>query len=235
MNGINYNALYTRKDVMEYTNYSKKAGSTKTEKQQKETYKDTVELDGRSRELPKAGYDRPKMKITQEYKSLDANGIQEGVELSDKAKKLLEELRDKYGDKMDISVARWSSDEEQAYYAQGSSKQYSALIAPEALEEMANDEEVRAKYEAVLSSVDEISEQMKEELGEDAEKIHGFQISIDPDGKVSYMAKLIQAFEESNKTEKVKGNSIDELIASIREKLKEKEKLQEEKNTENVS
>ena len=116
---------------------------------------DTVEINGKSRQLQKAGYDRPNCvtpKQEEKYKALDATGIQEGIELSDAAKNLLEELREKYGN-MEISVAKWSSDEEQDYYARNCQKEYSVLIDPEALEAMAADESVREKYESILEDV----------------------------------------------------------------------------------
>ena len=99
----------------------------------------------------KAGYSKPKKTESSEYKPLNADGIQEGVELSDAAKSLLEELREKYGN-MDISVAEWSTDEEQDYYAEQSNKDYSVLINPELLEKMATDPAAREKYEKELRS-----------------------------------------------------------------------------------
>ena len=89
-------------------------------------------------------------------------------------------------DNMDIAVAEWSSDEEQDYYASMATKEYSVLINPELLEKMAADESVREQYESVLSGAGEKFDTLQEELGEDADKIKSFRISIDQDGNVSY-------------------------------------------------
>ena len=259
MNGINYNTLLgntglfsqqtnTVADEIRYKGASTKEKTA--EKKQSNADHDTVEINGESRQLQKAGYDRPKVTVKQQtgkYKEIDENGIQEGVKLSDAAKNLLKELQKKYSN-MEISVANWSSDEEQDYYAGKCSKDYSVLIAPEALEQMAADESVRAQYESILDGAGENSKKMQEELGDDVKKISSFTITIDKDGKVSYAVKLLQDFAESNakrsedakkaqqakkeeekkadkkkeedrKTETIQADSIDELIAAIKAKL----------------
>ena len=195
-----------------------------------------------------AGYSRPKKTESTEYKPLDANGIQEGIELSDAAKNLLTELREKYGN-MDISVAEWSTDEEQDYYAEKSDKEYSVLINPELLDKMATFPAAREKYEKVLGGAGDLFDTLKEELGEDADKIKGFSITMDKDGNVSYAVKLLKDMEANSKaqkeriserraerkkeeeqrqervvqkkieTEKVEASSIEELVAAIKKKL----------------
>lgn len=256
MNGINYSTLLDNtgffsnqtKKVTDEITYKGASFKTK-EKKQSNADQDTVEINGKSREIPKAGYDRPKRveKQDTEYKKIDENGIQEGVELSDAARNLLEELRKKYT-KMDIYAASWSTDEEQDYYAGLGRKEYSVLIAPEALEAMAADESVREQYEAVLGGAEEKYNTLEEQLGEDADKIKNFSITIDQDGKVSYAVKLIQDFEEKNtkraeesrkaaeekraekkaaekkkaektRTEKIEADSIEDLVTAIQEKL----------------
>ena len=268
MNGINYNSLLANTGL--YSNSASAAqeeiktkGKNSQEIENKKTalQQDTVEINGQSRAIPVAGYNKPKRvepPKEQKYKEINEDGIQEGIELSDAAKNLLAELRAKYGN-MDIKVANWSTDEEQDYYARNCSKDYSVLIAPEALEEMAANEEVRAEYEAVLDQVGEQSATLKEELGEDYDKIASFQITIDKDGSVSYAVRLIQEFNERNakraedaekaleekraqkkeeekeaeekvrrkRYEKIEADSMDELIAAIKERLAPQE---EEKN-----
>lgn len=162
-------------------------------------------------------------------------------------KNLLEELRKKYGN-MDISVAEWSTDEEQDYYAGLTDKDYSVLINPELLEKMAADDSVREQYESVLGNAGKASETLKEELGEDVDKIKSFSITMDADGKVTYAVKLLKNMAEQSKnntktqkerleeqraarkeeakkqeeeleTEKIEADSIEGLIAAIKEKL----------------
>lgn len=253
MNGINYNTLLNNTGL--YSNRAagngvvqqyaaanarnKQAVDSKQANADKDTYEHTAVN-------AKAGYDKPKS-VESKYKALDSNGVQEGIKLSDNAKNLLEELRKKYGN-MNISVAEWSTDEEQDYYAGLTDKDYSVLINPELLEKMAADDSVREQYESVLNNAGKASETLKEELGEDVDKIQSFSITMDADGKVTYAVKLLKDMTEQSKnntktqkdrieekraerkeqekkreekleTEKIEADSIEGLIAAIKEKL----------------
>lgn len=252
MNGINYNTLLnntglysnrsTSNDVVQQYASANARNKQAADSKQANADKDTYE---HSAVNTKAGYERPKS--VDKYKALDANGVQEGIKLSDKAKNLLEELRKKYGN-MSISVAEWSTDEEQDYYAGLTDKDYSVLINPELLEKMAADDSVREQYESVLGNAGKASETLKAELAEDADKIKSFSITMDADGKVSYAVKLLKNMTEQSKnstktqkerieeqraerkdqakkreekleTEKIEADSIEGLIAAIKEKL----------------
>lgn len=259
MNGINYSTLLgnagffnqtgnnIRDDLKlkgQFTNVPKKADN-----KQLNVDKDTFEYSGRTREV-KAGYDKPKrVEAPKEgkYKEIDAEGIQEGIELSDAAKDLLAELRAKYTN-MEIVAAEWSTDEEQMHYASLTDKDYSVLINPEALEAMAADPEVREKYESVLSGVEGNAKQIQEELGEDADKVTGFSVTIDKDGNITYALRLLEDIGKQNKEnakkvaekneeerleekraerkeerekllEKIEASSIEELIAAVKKRL----------------
>ena len=240
MNGINYSSLLSNtnlfsnqtKSVQEDTKYKVGSLVEKESSAVENADHDTVEINGQSR-VPKAGYDRPKcvqQKPEEKYKALDANGIQEGIKLSDAAMDLLKELREKYGN-MEISVAKWSTDEEQDYYARGCKKDYSVLIDPELLEKMAADESVRAEYESVLDQAGDKSAALEEALGEDADKIKSFSISIDANGKVSYAVQLIKDFEERNakraeasekSAEEIREEKLEERRAKRREDEKDR-------------
>lgn len=241
MNGINYNSLLANTGLFSNNTTSvKDEGKVKgktsqdIEKTKTDDKQDTVEINGQSREIPVAGYSRPKRVEAPKYKEINEEGIQEGIELSDAAKSLLEELRAKYGN-MDIKVANWSTDAEQDYYARNCSKDYSVLIAPEALEEMAANAEVRAEYEAVLDQVGEQSAALKEELGEDYDQIESFQITIDKDGKVSYAVRLIQDFNERNaKSAKEAEEALEERKAQKKEEAKEAEEKVRRKRLEKI-
>ena len=229
MNGINYSSLLnntgifsnqTNKDEAAFTGTitgtNRKAPTKKADVDNKQSNvdRDTYEYSGQTREVT-AGYSRPKRTESSEYKALDSNGIQEGIQLSDAAKDLLSELREKYGN-MDIAVAEWSTDEEQDYYASLSDKDYSVLINPELLEKMATDPEAREKYESILGGAGEKFDTVKEELGEDAEKIKGFSITLDKDGNVSYAVKLLKDMQESSKTDKKQQERLEEKRAERR-------------------
>lgn len=236
MNGINYSSLFTNNNginnVNGSTKFKGKLTGSKNDKKSKTSNEDTVEINGQSRSIPKAGYDKPKAVVREtanEFKKINEDGIQEGIELSDAAKEVLKELREKYKN-MDIKVMNWSSDEEQDYYASRTDKDYSVLIAPEALEAMAADASEKEKYMSILDSAGTASEQIKEQLGDDVDKIKNFTITIDKDGKVSYMVQLIKDFAERNANN---AKSVKERLEESKEA--EKEKLKEKKNVEKLT
>ena len=237
MNGINYNTvlnntgLYSNRAtnngvVQQYAAANSRNKQT-TDSKQANADRDTYEHGAVN---AKAGYEKPKSVDNSKYKALDSNGVQEGIKLSDSAKNLLEELRKKYGN-MNISVAEWSTDEEQDYYAGLTDKEYSALINLELLEKMAADDSVREQYESVLDNAGKASETLKSELGEDADKIQSFSITMDADGKVTYAVKLLKDMAEKSKaTEKTQKERIEEKRAERKEQeKKQKEKLETEK------
>ncbi len=153
-------------------------------------------------------------------KTEGAGGVQNGVELSDGAKKILEELKEKYGDNTDFFVANYSSDEEAQEYLSRGTKDYSVLIEPELLEEMARDAEAKEKYMGIIEDgtkqLDDIKEQLKE-AGKDGE-VKNIGFSVSKDGTLSFFAKLEQSSKEQN-----------DRIAELREKRAEKAKEDEEK------
>lgn len=239
MNGINYSSLLnntglfsnqTNKDEAAFTgnvagvNRRTQSRKSAADNRQANADKDTYEYTGQARDV-KAGYTKPQRTESTTYKALDANGVQEGIELSEGAKNLLAELREKYGD-MEFSVAKWSSDEEQDYYAGLTEKSYSVLINPELLEQMAADPAAREKYEAIISGADDKFDTLKEELGEDAEKVSGFSITMDKDGTVSYAVKLLKDMAESNRVDK---KTEQERIEEKRAEKKKAEKERQEK------
>lgn len=240
MNGINYNTLLSNTGL--FSNRSANTDTVKaktasgaqskktTDSRQANADRDTYEH-SEVREA-NAGYERPKRVESQEnkYKALDSNGVQEGIELSDAAKKLLDELREKYGN-MDIAVAEWSTDEEQDYYAGLTDKDFSVLINPELLERMAADESVREQYETVLSNAGKASDTLKEELGEDAERIKSFTITVDADGNVSYAVQLLKdmADKAKNDSKTSASDKQQERIEKKRAERKEQEKQRLEK------
>lgn len=277
MNGINYNTLmgnsglYSNqsnsvvddviKSAMNRMESDKKTDSKQTSSKQTSADKDTYE---HSTQAAKAGYDKPanysatKTNNNNKYKALDSNGIQEGIQISDKAKALLKELREKFGN-MDIAVAEWSTDEEQDYYASLSSKDYSVLINPELLEQMANDDEVKAKYMDILGGAKDKFDTLKSELGDDADRIKGFSITVNADGEVSYAVKLLRDFAESNKAkqdkaqeerieerreerkraekerlEKIEADTIEDLIKAVKERLHPEDVEEEEEAAEKI-
>lgn len=173
-----------------YVNSAKKA---KNQKKQEKDRDEFWKLDAESYE-PSA----EAKKYRTDKVSADRTSRGEEAKLSKGAQKLLAELKEKYGN-MDFFVASYSSDEEAQRYLNRGSKEYSVLIDPETLEAMANDADVRKQYEDVLAGAGDKLAQMKDELGEDAENVKSFGISIDKEGKVSYFAELDKISESRQK------------------------------------
>ena len=133
------------------------------------------------------------------------------VQLSDKAKALLQELKKTYNN-ADFYVAEYETEEEAAEYLSRGAKDYSVLIDPEELERMANDEEVKKQNLSLLDeSLNKLGE-MKEELKETGreDEVVTLGVNIGKDGQVSYFAELEKAGERTK-----------EFVDKIREDKKE--------------
>ena len=151
--------------------------------------------------------------------------VEDEVELSEAAKNLLAELKEKYGD-IDFFVAEFSTDEEAQYYHNQSTKKYSCVIDPKTLEEMAADEAVKEKYVGIIDTADEKFDQVKEELGEDADQIKRMGITVDKDGVVTYFAELTK---QTVKMQEDLRNQQKAIKAEKKEREEKAEKKKEEK------
>ncbi|MDE5939854.1 MAG: hypothetical protein K2H37_12325 [Lachnospiraceae bacterium] len=152
-------------------------------------------------------------KKTDETKKTNSNSVQ----LSDKAKALLQELKKTYNN-ADFYVAEYETDEEAAEYLSRGSKDYSVLIDPEELERMANDEEVKKQNLSLLDeSLNKLSE-MKEELKETGreDEVVTLGVNIGKDGQVSYFAELEKSGERTKEF-------VDKMLEDKREAAKEAE------------
>lgn len=153
---------------------------------------------------------------------------------SDKAQGLSQTAQDylaklkKENPNLDFIISDYSTDEEaDVLLAQGKGE-YNVLITPDLLEQMAADEAVAQEYEGIIhDSIAEI-EGAKEKLGEDADMIEKFGISVNSDGEISYHAKLIEGLTGDNDTRTVKASTIEELLERLNEvKETQAEKLAE--------
>lgn len=142
------------------------------------------------------------------------------VNLSKKAQTLLKELKRKYGN-MDFMIADFETDEEAAAYMSRGTKEYSVLIDPETLEEMAADDKVKDKYLSIIDEATGELDDIKDQLEEDGSEVTRVGISIGKDGTVSYFAELEKSSaKQQERLEKVR----EEKKAEKREKAKEQEK-----------
>lgn len=144
----------------------------------------------------------------------------EPAALSDKAKELLDKLKKTYNN-MDFTVASYSSTEEAQRYLAGGTKEYSVLIDPALLEQMAADEETEKKYTNLLESATNQLADIKEELGEE-EAVTRLGISFAADGTTQFFAELEKA-----------GNRQKERIEQIKAEKQEAQKEEENKKAQN--
>lgn len=142
-------------------------------------------------------------------KSDKANKANGSVQLSDKAKALLQELKKTYSN-MDFIVANYDSDEEAASYLSRGTKEYTVLIDPEELERMATDDSVKEQNLKFLDEATGKLDEMKDQLGDHKDEVVRLGISIGKDGEISFFAELEKAGERRK-----------EFIDSIRESNKE--------------
>ena len=162
-------------------------------------------------------------KKTDETKKTNSNSVQ----LSDKAKALLQELKKTYNN-ADIYVAEYETDEEAAEYLSRGSKDFSVLIDPEELERTAADDEVKKKNLNLLDeSLGKLSE-MKEELKETGreDEVVTLGVNIGKDGQVSYFAELEKSGERTKEF-------VDKMLEDKKEANAEKaDKVQDKYNFE---
>ncbi len=139
------------------------------------------------------------------------------VQLSDKAKALLQELKKTYNN-ADFYVAEYENEDEASEYLSRGSKDYSVLIDPEELERMANDDEVKKQNLSLLDeSLGKLSE-MKEELKETGreDEVVTLGVNIGKDGQVSYFAELEKNGERTKEF-------VDKMLENKKEAAKEAE------------
>lgn len=139
----------------------------------------------------KAGMPEP---VDTYERSSRTDKITEQPELSEAAQNLLDELKEKYAD-MDFFVADYASDEEADRILARGTKEYSVLIDPETLEAMAADQATKDKYTALIDEATASFEDMKEELGDDADNVERISVTLQPDGTMKYFAHLSKMSE----------------------------------------
>jgi len=146
--------------------------------------------------------------------------------LSEAAKALLDELKEKYGEDTDFVIANFSTDEEAQELMSHGTKKYTVLIDPELLEQMAADESVKEQYLNEIDAAKGQMESMLDELGEDADKVESIGISVGADGTISYFAQMKEASDKRSE-EIQEGLKERREEAKAERKEKEKERIEE--------
>ena len=140
------------------------------------------------------------------------------VQLSERAKALLQELKRTYSN-MDFMVADYESEEEAASYLARGTKDYSVLIDPEELERMAADDSVKEQNLSLLDDAVGKLDEMTSQLGDQKDEVVRMGIHIGQNGEVSYFAELEKAGERQK-----------EFIDRIREGKREAAKADSKAN-----
>lgn len=156
------------------------------------------------------------------------------TELSDGAKKVLDELKEKYGN-TDFFVADFANDEEASRILSNSTNEFGVVIKPEELERMAADSGYKEKIFNTISDSQQQLDEFKESLSDDQKAaVKSVGISIGDDGQVSFFAELEKAGKaqaeriRAKREEKSEEKKAEEKDA---EKVKEKERLEKREPT----
>lgn len=147
-------------------------------------------------------------------------------------------------------MASYDSDEEAETYLSRGTKEYSVLIGPDTLEEMAADQETKDKNIGIIDDATAKLSGIKDQLGDQKEEVTRLGVSIGKDGTVSYFAELEKANEKqkerlekskedkinekkSEKKTRVTAGSVEELLEKIKsvdwEQIPEEKEEKEEK------
>lgn len=149
------------------------------------------------------------------------------TQLSAGAKKVLKELQEKYGDKMDIMTGRYDNDEQAAAYLSRGIKQYSVLIHADELEAMAKDGRTKEKYMSMIDDATSKLDEVKKQLGDKADDVVRMGVSVGKDGKMSFFADLEQA--GAKQRERIEQSRADKKEAAKAEEKKAKKRKEEER------
>ena len=211
--GIGVNGFGSLQDKFINNLTQKKPAETGKAKKTYGDVEDTFEH-GRSEQVYGAAYDKKLSMVKNTDKAEDPT-----ANLSDGAKKVLDELKEKFGGNTDFFVRNYSSEEEAKELLSATEKEFGVLLTADELEKMAADEEYKNKMMGVIEEgqgkINEFKESLsEEELG--GVKSIGFTVS--EDGTLKYFAELEKQSEKNaERIEKAKEERKEEA-----EKLKEK-------------
>ena len=136
---------------------------------------------------------------------------------------------------MDFIVADYESDVEAAQYLSRGTKEYSVLIEPELLEEMAADAETKGKYLGILDEATGKLADMKNQLGDKADEVTRLGVTIGKDGMMTFFAELEKVSEkQKERIEKAKEEKADNKTVAKKEEEQKEDKSVTKKETEEI-
>jgi hypothetical protein len=151
-------------------------------------------------------------------------------ELSEKAQKYYEQLKEKFGDMefilVDPSLKQQAEANASAY---ASPNKTVVLIDSDKIEQMAEDEDYREKYEGIISSAKSQISQLAEQLMASGTSVKGYGMQVNDGGTASFFA-VIDKSQEAQK-ERIEKKA-EEKAAQKKEDAKKAEEKRAEKKAE---
>lgn len=163
------------------------------------------------------------------------------VQLSEKARDYYSKLKAKFGNMQFITVSSDMKEQVKANAAAyGNSKKMVVLIDEAKLEQMANDESFRKKYEGIIAMSSSQMASARNSLTSSGASIKNFGMSVQSDGATSFFATLEKS--SADQTKRIEKKQAEKKAAKAKEKkaaeknAREKriQKAKEEKKSEKI-
>ena len=150
------------------------------------------------------------------------------VQLSDKAKEYYSKLKAKFGNMEFIAVSQDMKSQVQANVAAyGNANKQVVLIDDAKLEQMANDESYRKKYEGIIAMSQSQLVNAKNSLASSGASIKNFGMSVNSDGSTSFFATLEKSTKDQAK--RIEKKQAEKKAAKAKEKKQAEKKAKEER------
>ena len=150
------------------------------------------------------------------------------VQLSDKAKEYYSKLKAKFGNMEFIAVSQDMKSQVQANVAAyGNANKQVVLIDDAKLEQMANDESYRKKYEGIIAMSQSQLANAKNSLASSGASIKNFGMSVNSDGSTSFFATLEKSTKDQAK--RIEKKQAEKKAAKAKEKKQVEKKAKEER------
>lgn len=150
------------------------------------------------------------------------------VQLSDKAKEYYDKLKAKFHNMEFIAVSQDMKSQVHANAAAfGNAKKQVVLIDDAKLEQMANDESYRKKYEGIIAMSEIQLANAKNSLASSGASVKNFGMSVNSDGSTSFFATLEKSSAEQAK--RLEKKQAEKKAAKVKEKKQAEKKAKEER------
>lgn len=150
------------------------------------------------------------------------------IQLSDKAKEYYSKLKAKFGNMEFIAVSQEMKSQVQANVAAyGNANKQVVLIDDAKLEQMANDESYRKKYEGIIAMSQSQLANAKNSLASSGASIKNFGMSVNSDGSTSFFATLEKSTKDQAK--RIEKKQAEKKAAKAKEKKQAEKKAKEER------